>query len=134
MGNALRYLGAALILAEGAIHLQQLVDFIHAIPHIGPLFALNAAGALVVAGALAARRGVAAPIAGIALSLGALIGIALARGDGLLGYMEPVLRPSVVLAVGVEIAAVAVLAGYLLVHLRGRRADPPALRRPRLGR
>ena len=125
MADVLRYLGAGLILAEGAIHLQQLVEFLHAVPYIGPLFALNAAAALIVAVVLAIRRGLAAPIVGIGLSVGALAAIALARGDGLLGYVEPVFRPAVALAVAVEVASVAALAGYAIVHRRTRSAGRP---------
>ena len=116
----LRYLGAGLIVVQGGVDLQQLVDFMSAVPYVGPLFALDAAVSALIAVALAARRGLAAPLAGIAVSIGALASVALAFTVGLFGYMEVSLRPAVALAVGVEAVGVGVLGAYAVARLRDR--------------
>lgn len=120
----LRYIGAALTLVVGAIHLQQYVDFMSDVPTIGVLFLLNSAAAGAVAIVLATRLRTLGALAGIAVSAGALISIALALTSGLFGYMEPTFRVAVVLAIVAEVAAVLTLAAWLLA----RRRDRPAAR------
>ena len=122
--DTLRYLGAFATIAVGAVHLQQYADFIHDVPTIGVLFLLNAAGAGAVAVLLTTRRVTLAAIGGVALSLGALISIAISMtADGLFGYTEPTFRAPVTVAVVAEVAAVLLLLAYLVV----RRA-PQAVR------
>lgn len=122
--DTFRYVGAALTLVVGAIHLQQYADFMSDVPTIGVLFLLNSLGAGVVAVVLATRLRVIGALAGAALSGGALISIALAMTSGLFGYTEPTFRVAVVLAIVAEVAAVLTLAAWLLA----RRRDRPAAR------
>ena len=112
-GDVFRLLGAALTLAVGAIHLQQYAALLKDVPTIGELFLLNALGAGAVAAALGTRLRALAALAGIGLSAGALGSIGIALNRTLFGYMEPDLRPAVVLSIVVEIGAVAALATYL---------------------
>ena len=113
--NRLRALGAALILVVGAVHLQQYVSFIHDVPTIGVLFALNALGAGALCVGLATPLRALAALGGIGLSAGALVSIAISRyaTSGLFSYREPTLRTPVLIAVVAEIASIAVLGAYL---------------------
>ncbi|HVF78820.1 MAG TPA: hypothetical protein VNA28_11025 [Solirubrobacteraceae bacterium] len=112
--TALRYLGALATIVVGAVHLQQYADFISDVPTIGVLFLLNGLGAGVVAILLATRRAPLGALAGVALSVGALVSIVISMTDtGLFEYTEPTLRGAVVIAIAAEAAAVVLLCGYL---------------------
>ncbi len=121
--DTLRYLGAALVLVVGAIHLQQYLDFISDVPTIGELFLLNAAGAGAVAVMLAARPRSLGALSGIALSAGALVSVVISLLSSLFDYSEPSVRLPIVLAIASEAAAVAVLMAYL-ARRRARSQDP----------
>lgn len=121
-GDLLRYLGAALTLIVGAVHLQQYLDFIGDVPTIGELFVLNAIGAGVVCVLLTTRLRLLGALGGILLSGGALVSIAIARyvDGGLFDYVEPTFRTPVVIAVTAEVTAMVALAAYLV---RQRRSN-----------
>lgn len=122
----LRYSGAVLMMVVGGVHFQQYVDFISDVPTIGSLFLLNAAGSAAVVAALllpGCLTRILAALGGIAISVGALVSIAIAMGGGLFDYQEPEFRAPVVLAVVAEAGAVVVLGGYLLAARRMRKAD-----------
>jgi hypothetical protein len=121
--DALRYLGALATIVVGAVHLQQYADFIHDVPTIGVLFLLNGAGAGAIAVLLASRRARLAAVGGIALSLGAIVSIAISMtAHGLFGYTEPAFRAPVTLAVAAEAAAIVLLLAYLVVGRTPQRA------------
>lgn len=114
-GAVLRYLGAALILVVGIVHVQQYVDFIGDVPTIAELFVLNGFGAGVIAIMLATRFKVLGALGGIGLSAAALVSLLIASTDsGLFGYQESTLRAPVLISVVAEIAAVILLSAYLL--------------------
>jgi len=114
--NALRCLGAVATIVVGAVHLQQYADFIHDVPTICVLFVLNGAGAGVTVILLGTRRAMLGAVAGIALSAGALVSIAIAMGSsGLFDYREPMFRTPVTIAVIAEAAAIILLLSYLIV-------------------
>ena len=122
--DGLRLLAVALLLAEGAIHLQQVQGPLSAVPTINTLFALNAIAAAVIALVLAGSRqqvAVLGALAGIGLTLGALVSLAISRADTLFDYSEPTLRTAVTLAAAVELAAVLALAAFMLVRLPASR-------------
>lgn len=108
-------LAAVLVALIAAVHLEQYIDFMSAIPTIGVLFLLNAAGGAGLAVALLSRdallRALAA-VGSIGLALGSLVSIFLALGGGIFGYQEPTLRLPIVVAIVSEIAVLPVL-GYL---------------------
>jgi len=111
--DALRLVAVALLLVEGAIHLQQVEGPLNAVPTINTLFTLNAVGAAAIALVLAGSRGFAAvlgSLAALGLTLGALVS----------------LRAAVVLAAVVELAVVLALAAFLLAR---RRESPTVSRR-----
>ena len=113
-----RCVAVALLLATGAIHLQQFEGPLRAVPVIGPLFVLNAVGAAALALVLAAARGGVARLAAlgaIAMTLGDLAGLAVSRVTVLFDFSEPVLRPAVTLAAVVEVVAVAALGAVVLM-------------------
>ena len=117
--DALRLLAVALLLVEGAIHLQQYEGPLHAVPTISTLFVLNAVGAGAIALALAGSRGFVAvlgSLAGLGLTLGALVSLAISRSGSLFQYSEPMLRAGVVSAAVVELALVLALAAFLLAR------------------
>jgi hypothetical protein len=119
--DGLRLLAVALLLVEGAIHLQQYEGPLHAVPTINALFVLNALGAAGIGLVLAGSRGhvaVLGALAGLGLTLGALVSLAITRTGTLFSYSEPTLRPAVGLAAIVELAVVYALAAFVLVWRR----------------
>ncbi len=122
MDHALRAAGALLILGVGVVHLEQYVDFIKDVPTIGVLFLLNSFGAGVICVLLASPLRRVAALGGIAVSLGSLVSIAIARyaDGGLFSYTEPTTRTPIIIAVALEIAAIVVLA--VVASRRGRTA------------
>ena len=119
--GGLRLLAVALLLAEGAVHLQQVEGPLKAVPTINTLFVLNAVGAAAAALVLAGSRervAVLAALAGLGLMLTALVSLAISRAGTLFAYSEPTLRPAVTLAALIELAAVLALTGFVLARLR----------------
>ena len=111
---ALRVTGAAALLAAAAVHIAQLVSIFHAVPWVGPLFAADAVASTVLAGLLFGRHWRVAAALGALVSAGALAGLALSSTVGLFGWQEAVLRPSVKIAIGSELVAIAALAPLVL--------------------
>lgn len=121
--DGLRLLAVALLLAEGAIHLQQYEGPLNAVPTVNSLFVLNAVGAAGIALVLAGSRGlvsVLGALAGVALTLGALVSLAITRTGTLFAYSEPTLRAAVALSAIVELGVVVALAAFVLVRHRER--------------
>jgi hypothetical protein len=112
MDRSLRWLGALLILGVGIVPLEQYVDFIKDVPTIGTLFLLNSFAAGAICLILAGPFTLMPALAGIGVSLGSLVSIVIARyaGSGLFDYREPTWRTPIVIAVALEVAAIAVLA------------------------
>lgn len=122
--DRLRLLAVALLLVEGGIHLQQVEGPLSAVPTINTLFTLNALGAAVIGLLLAGSRrrvAVLGALAGLGLTLGALVSLAIARADTLFDYSEPTLRTAITLAAAVELATVLALSGFVLARLRDVR-------------
>ncbi len=117
-GDSLRYLGAALILFVGGVHLQQYISFMKDVPTVGTLFMLNAIGAGAIALGIAGSRSSLPPLGGIGLCLGALVSVAIALYATFFDYTETWRTPTV-LAVVSEVLAVAVLAAFILRRRAG---------------
>jgi hypothetical protein len=109
--RALRLVGAALVLAGGALHLKLQLDE-YGTEGIGRAFALNAVASGLVAAYLVLRADRLGPLAGMALSAGSLVAFALSRvGDGILDFRETGFdAPYATLTVAVEVMAFVVLA------------------------
>jgi hypothetical protein len=107
-------LGALLLLAEGAVHVQQFAAIFHDVRWIGPLFLGNAAACVAAAAGLAnARTRPFAAAAGVAISALALGGLVMSYGHGVLGWQEAGWRIPIELAVIAEAGAAVVLAAAL---------------------
>jgi hypothetical protein len=117
--------GAVMLAAEAAVHVQQYAQIVHGVRWIGPLFMANAAASLAAAAGLLhpRTRGLAA-LAGIVISASALGGLVLSYGPGFLGWVEGGWRTAIALALAAEIGAVVALAAALAAA-----ALPPAVTR-----
>jgi hypothetical protein len=121
----LRLLGAAALLAVGLDHLDELtVGHYSAIPTIGTLFALNFAAAALVACALVVPwrrlrgetgRAVLAA-AGVAIAAGSLAALLVSESTTLFGFRETGYRAAIVLALALDVAAIALLGTYLVAY------------------
>lgn len=112
--EALYALGAVMLAAEAAVHVQQYASLFHAIRWIGPLFLANAAASLLAAAGLVHERTrPMAALAGIAISAGALGSLVLSYGTGLFGWIEGGWRTAIALALVSEVGAVLALAAGL---------------------
>ncbi|HEV2070639.1 MAG TPA: hypothetical protein VGR26_12670 [Acidimicrobiales bacterium] len=116
----LRIVTGVLVLVGGLIHLLDWFELLRNVPKIGPLFLLNVAVSVIVAGLLFVRRGWLGIVAAIALSVGTLAGFLLARYGTLFGYSEPTWRTTIVLAAVVEVAAAA---AAVVTIMAKRRSD-----------
>lgn len=114
-------LAVALLLVEGGIHLQQYEGPLNVVPTISTLFVLNAIGAAAIALVLAGSRGFVAllgALAGLGLTLVAMVSLAITRAGTLFAYSEPTLRPAVTLAAVTELAVVVALTAFMLARRR----------------
>jgi hypothetical protein len=116
-------LGAVMLVAEGAVHLQQYISLFHGVSWIGPLFLANAAASVVVAMSLALgpRRQIAA-LAGAVISVLALGSLVISYGMGLFGWHEVGFRTPVAVALIAEVGAVISLAGGVTARATRRGA------------
>ncbi len=124
-GAALRVLGALAVLAVGAVHLEQYFAVHFAVvPVIGPLFALNFAGAAAIALALLlppfARLRVLLALGGIALAATSAVFFFISEHGTLFGFEDYGYRPAILAALAAEAAAVVLLGGYLGLRARPR--------------
>jgi hypothetical protein len=141
MRDLVRYLGVLLLFGVGAVHLYEYyADDYRVIPTIGILFLLNFIGGVVLGlllalplGSLPLVRSV--PVAGRAAhALVALVGIAYAAATiialmisetgTLFGFREDGYGPAITAALGVESAAVVVLAAFVALEARHLRTQP----------
>lgn len=125
--TVLRMLGAAAVLAVGAVHLQQyLGDHFNVVPIIGPLFVLNFAGATAIGLGLlvpAARmRFLHIPLAlgGIGLAATSFVFLFVSEHQPLFGFQDYGYRAGIVVALVAEAVAVVMLVGYLGARARAR--------------
>jgi len=126
-GLALRVLGAISLLVMGAIHLEQYFRVHYSgIPTIGPLFALNFAGAAAVALLLLLPTGrnrvlgSLLAIGGIMMAVTSFVFLFVSEHQRLFGFQEHGYRLAIIIALTAEAAATVFLASYLSVLLRRR--------------
>jgi len=122
-----RYLGAASILAVGAVHAQQYYDaYFYVVPTIGTLFLLSFIGAGVVGVALLSpvrllgrRVGelilMLAAVAAIGIALGTAVSLLISEYAPLFGFMETGYRLAVVLTLLFDALTTAFLGLFLLL-------------------
>jgi predicted lipoprotein with Yx(FWY)xxD motif len=125
---ALRAVGAGLLVATGAIHLDLYLTGYRTIPTIGVLFLLQVIAAFVLAAVVGMLGGQLAAAAGALFALATLGGYLLSIWFGLFGFRE--VRTTVGIVAGViEIAAFAVLAVLALAP-----GPQHAIRGPKMAR
>jgi len=104
-------IGAILLGGQAAVHLQQYFSLYHEVRWIGPLFLADGiASALVIAGLAFRRWQPLAALAGLAIAVGALGGLAVSYGRGLFGWQEAGFATPIKLAVICEAGAALFLA------------------------
>jgi hypothetical protein len=123
--TTLRVLAALSLLAMGSVHLEELFgSHYRVVPTIGPLFALNFAGAAVLALLLVLPPGrsrlLGLPLAagGIAMAVSSIVFLLLSEQQRLFGFMEYGYRPAILAALGAEAAATLFLLAYVGTLLR----------------
>jgi hypothetical protein len=123
-----RFLGAIAVIVSGVVHLQQYFGPYRDIPTIGPLFIVDFIAAVVIGAALLAPiehlagRFAGAAIAlvttaGIGLTAGSLVMLAISERTPLFGFQEPGYDPAAIdVTRQAEIAAVVLLGLALLTR------------------
>jgi hypothetical protein len=126
-GSVARVLGALAVLVVGAVHLEQYfaVHFM-VVPVIGPLFALNFAGAtliglgLLIPSARLRLVHILLALGGIGLAATSFVFLFVSEHRQLFGFQDYGYRPAIVIALAAEGAAALLLGGYLALRARRR--------------
>ena len=122
MARASRLAAVIFVLAGGVIHYHLWHGGYRGIAYIGPLFLANTVASGVVALALLVfRNNAKVVLAGLALSVGALIALVMSRTTGILGFTDPGWTPDAYRAIAAEGGAIVSLA---LVATTGRLRRP----------
>jgi hypothetical protein len=113
-------LGAAALAVVGAVHLEQYFG-VHfdVVPVIGPLFLLNFIGSVAVAIGLLLpfhRLHALLALAGIGISLPAIVFLVISHMQPLFGFEDYGYRPAIVIALAAEAATVLLLGTYLAMR------------------
>ncbi len=114
-------LGASLLAASGAIHLELWSTGYRSIPTIGPLFLLQGASGLLLATLLLVTRRLLVVVMAAGFMIATMGGLLLSVYVGLFGFMETLAAPYAGLSLGVESAGAVVLAIVGVVLVRGLR-------------
>jgi hypothetical protein len=112
---------AATVAASGYLHAKLYVDGYRSIPHIGPMFLLQAAVSFAVATLLLFGGPLLLRLAAAGTALGALGGFVLSRTVGVLGFTERGFQPhpEALLSLLAELATLGLLAA---MGIRSRRS------------
>jgi hypothetical protein len=128
-----RYLGAASLLAVGAVHAQQYYDdYFYVVPTIGTLFLLNFISAGVVGAVLLApvrllgrRVGdlilALAALAAIGIAAGSLVSLLISEYTPFFGFMESGYRLAIVLSLLSDALTIVFLGAFVVVVVLRRR-------------
>jgi hypothetical protein len=122
VGAGLRILGALSVLVVGAMHLEQyFVVHFDVVPVIGPLFALNFAGATLIALGLLlplTRLHVLLAVAAVGLAATSFVFLFVSEQRPLFGFQDYGYRPAIVVALAAEVATVLLLGAYVGTRMR----------------
>jgi hypothetical protein len=109
------------------VHLQQyFADHFDVVPIIGPLFALNFAGATLIGLGLLVPAGrlrvvhLLLALGGIGLAATSFVFLFISEHQPLFGFQDYGYRTEIVVALAAEAAAVVTLAAYLAIRVRRR--------------
>jgi len=124
MNTMIRLAVAVTVAASGYVHAKLYVDGYRFIPHIGPMFLLQAAASFALATLLLFGGPLLVRLAAAGTALGALGGFVLSRTVGILGFTERGFQPhpEALLSVLSELATLGLLAAWWLYMLRHRAA------------
>jgi len=124
---SLRTLGAVAVLVVGTVHLDEyLADHFNVVPVIGPLFALNFAGAtliglgLLVPAARLRLLHLLLALGGIGLAVTSFAFLFISEHQPLFGFQDYGYRMEIVVALAAEAVAVVALVAYLATRARRR--------------
>jgi predicted lipoprotein with Yx(FWY)xxD motif len=120
---ALRLVGAALLTATAAIHLDLYLTGYNTIPTIGSLFLLQVIAAFALAAAIAATASRLAAAAGAGFAIATLGGYLLSLWVGLFGFREVRTTAGIVAGV-IEVAAFGTLAALAVMPAQASAASP----------
>jgi hypothetical protein len=122
-----RTLGAIAVLVVGAVHLQQyFAEHFDVVPLIGPLFALNFAGAtliglgLLVPAARLRTLHLLLALGGIGLAATSFVFLFVSERQPLFGFQDYGYRTAIVVALAAEAVAIVSLVAYLATRARRR--------------
>ena len=116
-----RMVAALLLAIGGGVHLDLWRDGYRGIRYIGPLFLANVIVSGIVAARLVLGGGRPTALAGLAIAVGSLAGLALSRTVGLFGFVESGWTPAAARAVAAEIGAVVTIGLVLALSARSGR-------------
>lgn len=119
----------ATVSVSGYVHAKLYIDGYRLIPHIGPMFLLQAAVSFALAALLLFGGPLPLQVAAAGTALGALAGFALSRTVGILGFTERGFQPHpcALLSVLAEIATLGLLtAGWIPAWRRRPSGVTPA--------
>jgi predicted lipoprotein with Yx(FWY)xxD motif len=122
--TGLRVVGAALLAATGAMHLDLYLTGFKNLPTIGPLFLLQVIAAFVLALAVLIPRGRLIPAVGALFAASTLGGYLLSIWFGLFGFHEVRTTAGIVAGI-IEVAAFGILATVALTPAAAGRAGGP---------
>lgn len=112
--------GASLLAASGAIHLQLWSMGYRNIPTVGPLFLLQGISGFLLAAILLLSRRLLAIVTAAGFMIATIGGLLLSVYLGLFGFMETLAAPYAGLSLGVEASGAVVLTVAGIVLVRGR--------------
>ena len=121
MQRLARIPAAVFVLVGGVVHLQLWRGGYKGIPYIGGLFLANAGASMIIAAALVTRKDRWVTFAGLLVAVGSLVGLALSRTVGLLGFMESAWTPEAVRTVASEVGAISALVLIAVIDRRSLR-------------
>lgn len=121
MSRVPRILAALLVVVGGVVHFELWRTGYRGIPYVGPMFLANVVASGLIAVSLLVVKDLRVAIAGVALSVGSLIGLVLSRTVGLAGFMESGFTVAASRTVAAEVGALVALA-LVVVTTRQARA------------
>jgi hypothetical protein len=115
-----RICGALLVLATGGLHLYLYFYYFHTVHVVGTLFLLNAAAGTAIGVWLLVSSHPLAAAAGVGFAAATLTFFFISVYHGLFGFTESLWGDWQKACMGVELAAIAVLAPVLIAEVRAR--------------
>jgi hypothetical protein len=123
--RVLLWIGAALLVVSGLVHLHLWDIAYRHVDTLGPLFIVQGVATIAVAILLVLWPRAIVVVAGLALAAGTILGFVKALNGGIFGFTLPVVTNWAKLALGAEIGVVVTLATAGWLMLAGRPQHEP---------